>query len=101
MILPKIYEDAISCFCPRTAKMMKLSINNYLTTGIIKISSRICAAPKAVLMLIFHDIHQNLKCSLTEGCSLPEEEQKELRKGINPGRKVFKKGRGQQLIYKQ
>ena len=54
MILPKIYEDAISCFCPRTAKMMKLSINNYLTTGIIKISSRICAAPKAVLMLIFH-----------------------------------------------
>ena len=99
MILPKIYEDAISCFCPRTAKMMKLSINNYLATGTIKISSRICAAPKAVLMLIFHDIHQNLncsltekncsltegecslteeKCSLTEGCSLTEEDQKEM-----------------------
>ena len=32
---------------------------------------------------------------------LPEEEQKELRKGINPGRKVFKKGRGEQLVFKQ
>jgi len=52
---------------------MKLSINNYLTTRIIKISSRICAAPKAILMLIFHDTHQNLNCSLTEGCSLTEE----------------------------
>ncbi|MBK8352135.1 MAG: rhodanese-related sulfurtransferase [Saprospirales bacterium] len=32
---------------------------------------------------------------------LPEEEQKEFRKGINPGRKVFKKARGEQLIFKQ
>ncbi|MBK8352222.1 MAG: hypothetical protein IPL21_11165, partial [Saprospirales bacterium] len=32
---------------------------------------------------------------------LPEEKQKELRKGINPGRKVFKKGRGEQLVFKQ
>lgn len=32
---------------------------------------------------------------------LPEEEQRALRKGINPGRKVFKKGRGKQLLYKQ
>lgn len=31
---------------------------------------------------------------------LPEEEQRALRKGINPGRKVFKKGRGEQLIFK-
>lgn len=33
--------------------------------------------------------------------ALPEEEQKELRKGIDPGRKVFKKGRGDQLIFKK
>jgi len=32
---------------------------------------------------------------------LPEEEQRALRKGINPGRKVFKKGRGAQLIFKK
>lgn len=32
---------------------------------------------------------------------LPEEEQRALRKGINPGRKVFKKGRGEQLIFKK
>lgn len=32
---------------------------------------------------------------------LPEEEQRRLRKGINPGRKVFKKGRSEQLIYKK
>ncbi|MFN8260385.1 MAG: rhodanese-related sulfurtransferase [Chitinophagales bacterium] len=32
---------------------------------------------------------------------LPEEEQKALRKGINPGRKVFKKGRGEQLVFKK
>src|SRR4029079_19708572 len=31
--------------------------------------------------------------------ALPEGEQKQLRKGINPGRKVFKKGRGEQLIF--
>ncbi len=33
--------------------------------------------------------------------ALPEEEQKELRKGIDPGRKVFKKGRGEQLLFKK
>jgi UPF0176 protein len=33
--------------------------------------------------------------------ALPEEQQKELRKGIDPGRKVFKKGRGEQLIFKK
>jgi UPF0176 protein len=33
--------------------------------------------------------------------ALPEEEQKRLRKGINPGRKVFKKGRGEQLTFKK
>jgi UPF0176 protein len=32
---------------------------------------------------------------------LPEEEQRALRKGIDPGRKVFKKGRGEQLIFKK
>ncbi len=32
---------------------------------------------------------------------LPEEEQRALRKGINVGRKVFKKGRGEQLIFKK
>jgi UPF0176 protein len=32
---------------------------------------------------------------------LPEEEQRALRKGINPGRKVFKKGRGEQLVFKK
>lgn len=32
---------------------------------------------------------------------LPEEERRALRKGINPGRKVFKKGRGEQLIFKK
>lgn len=33
--------------------------------------------------------------------ALPEEEQKRLRKGIEPGRKVFKKGRGEQLVFKK
>jgi UPF0176 protein len=33
--------------------------------------------------------------------ALPEEEQKLLRKGIDPGRKVFKKGRGEQLVFKK
>jgi UPF0176 protein len=33
--------------------------------------------------------------------ALPEEEQRRLRKGIDPGRKVFKKGRGEQLIFKK
>ncbi|MFN8297433.1 MAG: hypothetical protein U0T69_14640 [Chitinophagales bacterium] len=32
---------------------------------------------------------------------LPEEEQRALRKGINPSRKVFKKGSGEQLIFKK
>lgn len=32
---------------------------------------------------------------------LPEEEQRALRKGLNPGRKVFKKGRGAQLTFKK
>ena len=32
---------------------------------------------------------------------LSEAEQKELRKGIDPGRKVFKKGRGEQLVFKK
>lgn len=32
---------------------------------------------------------------------LPEEAQKELRRGIDPGRKVFKKGKGPQLLFKQ
>lgn len=32
---------------------------------------------------------------------LPLEEQRILRKGIDPGRKVFKKGKGPQLLYKQ
>jgi hypothetical protein len=74
MTLPKIYEDAINCFCPRTARMMRSSISRYITTGIIKISSRICTAPKAVLILIIHDIHQNFKYSLTERkCSSTEE----------------------------
>jgi hypothetical protein len=63
-------------------------ISHYLTTCIIKISSRTCTVPKTVLILIIHDIHQNFncslteencsltekKCSLTEGCSLTEEE---------------------------
>ncbi len=33
--------------------------------------------------------------------SLPEEERRALRKGLNPGRKVFKKGRGEQLTFKK
>lgn len=32
---------------------------------------------------------------------LPEEVQKEIRKGFDPGRKVFKKGKGPQLLFKQ
>jgi UPF0176 protein len=32
---------------------------------------------------------------------LPEEERRALRKGINPGRKVYKKGRGEQLVFKK
>ncbi len=39
----------------------------------------------------------------TEECqdvvSLPEEEQKKLRKGVNKGRQVFKKGRAEQLAF--
>ncbi|HPA35877.1 MAG TPA: rhodanese-related sulfurtransferase, partial [Chitinophagales bacterium] len=33
--------------------------------------------------------------------ALPEEEQKQMRRGLNPGRKVFKKGRGEQLTFKK
>ena len=33
--------------------------------------------------------------------ALPEEKQKVLRRGLDPGRKVFKKGRGEQLIFKK
>ena len=32
MTLPTIYEDAISCFCPRTAKMMRRCIMRYILT---------------------------------------------------------------------
>jgi UPF0176 protein len=32
---------------------------------------------------------------------LPDEERRALRKGINPGRKVYKKGRGNQLVFKK
>jgi UPF0176 protein len=39
--------------------------------------------------------------SCTEISLLPEEKQKELRKGFDPGRKVFKKGKGPQLLFKQ
>ena len=91
MILPTIYEDAISCFCPRTAKMMRRCIANYLCDGKVSISSRICNAPRAVLMLIIENIMSNKlaltaencsqtaeKCSLTaKKCSLTEEETKE------------------------
>ncbi len=51
------------------------------------------------------------KCaSKFEGCcseecqdiiNLPEEKQKEIRKGVNKGRQVFKKGRSEKLIFKQ
>ncbi|MDB5225913.1 MAG: rhodanese-related sulfurtransferase [Bacteroidota bacterium] len=48
---------------------------------------------------------QKYKGCCCEDCmsiaALPEEEQKELRKGIDPGRKVFKKGRGDQLTFKK
>ena len=98
MTLPTIYEDAISCFCPRTAKMMRRCIVNYLCDGKVSISSRICNAPRAVLMLIIENIMSNKlaltaencsqtaekcsltakKCSLTaKKCSLTEEETKE------------------------
>jgi UPF0176 protein len=35
-----------------------------------------------------------------EIAQLPEEEQKELRRGKTPGRNIFKKGRGAHLVFK-
>src|SRR5574344_472042 len=69
MILPTIYEDAISCFCPRTAKMMRRCIANYLCDGKVSISSRICNAPRAVLMLIIENIMSNKLALTAENCS--------------------------------
>ena len=57
MILPTIYEDAISCFCPRTAKMMRRYVWNYLSSGQIPAGlARFGKAPIAMLNLIFSNI---------------------------------------------
>ena len=67
MILPKIYEDAISCFCPRTAWEMRRMVERYLLTGERPyINKRTGATPTAVLRLIFNNINQTaqLNCAI-------------------------------------
>ena len=57
MTLPTIYEDAISCFCPRTAKMMRRYVWNYLSSGQIPAGlGHFGKAPIAMLNLIFSNI---------------------------------------------
>ena len=57
MILPTIYEDAISCFCPRTAFKLRYLVEYYISTGKRPyINNRISKSSTAVLKLIFNDI---------------------------------------------
>jgi hypothetical protein len=57
MTLPKIYEDAINCFCPRTAWEMRRLVERYLLNGERPIGlTRFGKAPAAMLRLILMNI---------------------------------------------
>jgi hypothetical protein len=57
MMLPQIYEDAIDCFCPRTAWEMQRLVEKYLATGTEPyINKRMGQTPCAALRLIFSNI---------------------------------------------
>jgi UPF0176 protein len=45
-------------------------------------------------------MHNCCSNSCKEIARLPEEAQKELRRGKAPGRNIFKKGRAEHLVYK-
>lgn len=61
MTLPTIYEDAISCFCPRTAFKLRYLVEYYISTGKRPyLNARISKTSIAVLKLIFNDIENRV-----------------------------------------
>ena len=86
MTLPQIYEDAINCFCPRTAWEMRRLVEKYLLNGKRPyINKRMGETPAAVLRLIFNNIHQTaqLNCAIKLRNQVEEERKEKNRDGKN------------------
>ena len=86
MTLPKIYEDAINCFCPRTAWEMRRLVERYLLNGERPyINKRMGETPAAVLRLIFNNINQTaqLNCAIKLRNQVEEERKEKNRDGKN------------------
>ena len=113
MLNPQLYgqsqENAINCFCPRTAWKMRRLVEKYLLNGERPyINKRMGETPAAVLRLIFNNINQTaqLNCAIKLRNQVEEERKEKNRDGKNtaslpPGPSIIDTREGENIKDKE